>query len=838
MHTKAILCSTVALLGWGLSAPAVLAQDTGESFGEVVVTARKREESILRVPVAATAITGQELEQFATGDLYAVTDRTPGLLIGTGTGSFGAQVSLRGVGTSTLNATIDQSVSLNLDGLQLTQGLAYQSAFFDLDQVELLRGPQALFFGKASPGGVIAVHSAGPTDEAEVILRTGYEFEAETTQTDLIVSGPLTDNLGVRLAYQTTDTNGFFTNAAEADPLGFGAVDPHYRDFGAEQSWIFRGTVQYEPTDRLSVLLKVNLTENRTDGDAGGLQLTSCPDGVGPGFIGIEFLGGGEDCRLDETVRIVDSDPAAFPGVRNNGIPFSDSRQRFGTLEINYDLTDALTLTSVTGIYSIFQEVSISGTNGTYAASTILADTDFWRREYTEELRLASDFDGPLNFTLGAFYEDGGMSNRNNLIGNTAIGLPGALSQGRQNISIDSQSVFGQAVYNILPDLALAGGLRWTHERRHHEAFNTISGTRVVVPTATPILDTEDTLPEISLTYTPTDDLTFFASYREASKSGSFDTVSLPAPGDEVSFGDEHIEGYEIGMKSRWFDRRVIFNISGYSYKYDDLQVGANETSELGSIDIRTLNAATAEIYGVDIEFDYLPSFVEGLTFHSSINYNHSRYDDFSNAQCYGGQTEALGCDQNQDLREFLDEFLLDANGNPDPTRPNPNPTQPNPNFGNYTGQDLSGRPLVRAPDWSASFGFDYEHSLPNDMWFNVAGNALYSDEYFTNAVERADTLQDAYWKTGLSVTLHGPDDAWDLSVIGNNLGNELTTGSCINYDATNGVVFGGIITGAPHDAPMTVGPGGTQEIGCDVDPGRQVWVRFTLRPLGLFDRR
>jgi outer membrane receptor protein involved in Fe transport len=119
-----------------------------DDLQEVVVTARKREESILKVPVVETAITEQQLTQFATADLEGVARQVPDLLFGNATGAFGAQVSLRGVGTSTLNAAIDQSVSLNLDGLQVSQGLAYQAGMFDVAQVEVLKGAQALFYGR------------------------------------------------------------------------------------------------------------------------------------------------------------------------------------------------------------------------------------------------------------------------------------------------------------------------------------------------------------------------------------------------------------------------------------------------------------------------------------------------------------------------------------------------------------------------------------------------------------------------------------------------------------------------------------------------------------------
>lgn len=199
MSSRIFLLSAVAA-GLALqTTPATAQEPEAGQLEEVLVTARKREESILQVPVVATALTHDQLAAFATSSLYAVADRVPGLLFGSGTGSFGAQVSLRGVGTATLNATIDQSVSLNIDGMQMTQGLAYKLGQFDMAQVEVLRGPQALYYGKSSPGGVISIHTANPTDEFEVIASGGYEFEANTTRGELILSGPVSDTLGLRL---------------------------------------------------------------------------------------------------------------------------------------------------------------------------------------------------------------------------------------------------------------------------------------------------------------------------------------------------------------------------------------------------------------------------------------------------------------------------------------------------------------------------------------------------------------------------------------------------------------------------------------------------------------
>ena len=115
---------------------------------EILITARKREESILRVPVVASAFSKDHLEQFQTHDLYTVANRVPGFVIGESVGTVGIQATLRGIGPTSQTATVDQSVSLNIDGLPLTQGYAYTAGMFDVGQVEVLKGPQALFYGK------------------------------------------------------------------------------------------------------------------------------------------------------------------------------------------------------------------------------------------------------------------------------------------------------------------------------------------------------------------------------------------------------------------------------------------------------------------------------------------------------------------------------------------------------------------------------------------------------------------------------------------------------------------------------------------------------------------
>jgi len=201
---KQVLLGGVAMALVLTAAPAMAqapADDDAHVANEITVTARRREESILKVPVVASVLSSEELVRTGTADLSGISARVPGLNLGTSVSSFGTQVSLRGIGTSTLNASIDQSVSLNIDGMQITR-VCPMPWLLRCRPCRSAEGPQALFYGKASPAGVISVRSADPTDQFEVIARAGYEFEAREAKANwsFLVRFPIRSRRGSRPA--------------------------------------------------------------------------------------------------------------------------------------------------------------------------------------------------------------------------------------------------------------------------------------------------------------------------------------------------------------------------------------------------------------------------------------------------------------------------------------------------------------------------------------------------------------------------------------------------------------------------------------------------------------
>lgn len=793
--------------------------------GDIIVTARKRQESILKVPVVVTAISQESLEGFQVTQVTDLPRLVPGLVLGGNLLSIGPQVTIRGVGTSSYDPGVDQSISLNIDGLSLAQGLAFSSGMFDVAQVEVLKGPQALFYGKSSPGGVISLRTADPGAEFELIGRGSYDFEAREARGELIVSGPVSDTLGLRVGTVYSKGDGYFKNRAVPIP-GTGAQAPYSRE-SRPRNFLLRATALWEPTDGFSARLKINHAYDKNV-DAELAQLANCPDGAGQalGFGGfgpalglsavdpIPFIGG-DNCKLDRDIHVVYADPAFFPGIPNGGVPFLKNEQNFGTLELNYDLAPDLAITSTSAYYKLNSRSMVNTSHTTAAGPTFVVTNRFSRRQVTQELRLNSDYSGPLNFTLGGFYEDGRLYDRVHFIRNRAYGFlsPAVLGAEILNddrsttVHIKTYSLFGQLRYKLAEQLELAGGVRWTDETRREEVFDFLTNADITSTLVRPKIHASNFSPEVTLNYTPTDDLTVFGSFKKGYKSGSF-KVAVPAVrGEDNAFDDERVIGGEVGIKSRLFDRALLANLAGYYYQYKGLQVGGIEPAPNGVPVIRTVNAGAARTYGVDFDLAYRPPSVEGLSINASVNWNNARYTELNNIGCYANQTIAMGC----------------------VNFPNPSSLDPGTGLPRFTAQELSGTRMIRAPEWTANLGFDYEMPVGEGMKLQLTNNNQLSSKYVTYpAVGRPnnDNYQKGFVKVDASIALKDAEDHWEVALIGKNITDKLTTSNC---SATN--FAGGLVLGGDNAGGVLPSAAGFAESGCYTDAGRSVWVRVTFRP-------
>ncbi len=874
MNFKPLLLAATALgltlpltPSFGQSAPAASADDS-----EIIVMARKRQESILKVPVTTTVLSSALIERANITGLFDVSKKTVGLKLGIASVESGALISIRGFGTTATDPGVDQSVSLNLDGLQLTQGMSYNVGTFDMQQVEVLKGPQALFFGKASPAGVVSIRTNDPGDRFELIARASYEGVAKEIRNELIVSGPITDTFGIRIAGLYDRFGGFFKNKGVAD-VASGAI-PLGKRIGKSEGFAIRGTAVYKPDSNFSARLKLTYTRDKQQG-ATVQQFVACPEGTRnlAGFTGSAFAPG-ENCKADRNGALVGMNPAAFPGMSTNnqgltplrgGKPASEITQRFGSLELNYTPVDSIDLTSVTGYYRLDVDVDYNCYGSGAGAPACMTQKRLERKDFTQELRASSDYSGPFNFTLGAFYQDGDIFDAETLPGNTRYFLPSLVFEGNMRIRIKAHSAFGQARYKITPDLEFAAGARYSKEKRSLQSityslpftpFNTGVPFNSPIDLTNPKLNSSNWAPEATLTWTPTDDFTLFGAYKKAFKSGSYNIITPTNPagpltfaggrgagvGVDRSYGDEKIEGFEVGIKTRLLDRQLSFNMTAYHYKASNLQVGAILPAAGGLPVLTTLNAASAKIKGIEADFNYRPDAVEGLEIFGAINYNRSRFTSFPNAPCLGGDLFSEGCNQlpgpvtdaalNGAFRTGDDPstplVVEQANLPPGVTAASlPTALQNGTPF-RYTAMDLSGYPLVRAPDWTLTGGFHYTMPVGNEMKIGLGSDIQYSSKYTTIlglAKIRPYFYQKAYAKINANISLSAQDDRWELALIGNNLTNKMNVNAQSGVAAEGNLFFVGGITGGPGRGAA----GLDEQIGF-LDRGRELWIRLTVK--------
>lgn len=261
------------------SAPAEEAADDASS-GDIIVTARRKEERLQDVPVAVTALTGENLENYKVTTVGDIASFVPSMVVGRQVTGGSASIFLRGVGSSSFSAGFDQSVSFNIDGLAMSRGREIAFTQYDVASVEVLKGPQALYFGRNTTGGLISIRTNNPGNDLEVKGKLGYGFEAHEKYAEAVVSGPITDTFGARLALRWNDSRGSLINSGgpATDPATglTRAPQSKYRD--PSETLSGRLTLQYEPTDQIRISLKGGYTSYKDDG-AGNLYERKCGAG-------------------------------------------------------------------------------------------------------------------------------------------------------------------------------------------------------------------------------------------------------------------------------------------------------------------------------------------------------------------------------------------------------------------------------------------------------------------------------------------------------------------------------------------------------------------------------
>lgn len=773
--------------------------------GDIIVTARRRNETAQNTPVPLTVLNDVLLERYAVKGIASIAQMTPGLITGEASGSVGGSISLRGIGSGEAQPFIDQAVSVNVDGVQISTAQLLRAAELDLKQIEVLRGPQALFFGKNSPGGIISLTSADPGDKLEAQLKAGYEFQAKERYVDGIISAPLGDSVGIRLAAHYSKMNGYMKVLSPNVPAN---LTPYDLDgFPNQEEQFYRGTLAFHPSDSLSIKLKGTYTNTRIVGGTSYYSdIISCPYGNTPQapYPGAVVTPG--NCANDAVIYT-----SLLPQSYINASPLNlqdrhggrTNKQTLLTGNIEYKLSPDLTLTSVTGYYHVDEHLT---SNGTYDVSAAYGfGVAFSTSQFSEELRLASKFAGPINFLLGGYYEHRKLYTAT-FIQRIAIGA--TLPTESTHQKHDAFSVFGQLLFDVSPQVQLTAGGRYTHETKHLldlvDYFPATNTSTDFAALATypggpqPKTSFNNFSPEVTATLKPQPGLMFFASYKQGFKSGGFDAAytggALASPVRMAAgqiFRPEKVKGGEVGMKSEFLDRQVTFNATAYWYDYADLQVSSFDNTANTFL---TKNAAKARVRGVELESHFRPHDVPGLNLNASLAYNDAKYIDYA-APCYSGQSNQLGC------------FIVNG----------------------AATQQLGGQPLRKAPHWTGNLGGYYETPITNAVMMSLSADLAYSSGYMASADYQPAGYQNGFAKLDASLRFFSADKRYELAVIGRNLTNQLNLIYVTDRPLTGNGRKGDATTCATGTPGQTTCGMLADIIGTPTQP-RSVALQFTFR--------
>ena len=621
--TMLLASSLAALVAAG---PAFAQEEAGASSGgldEILVTARKRAESLQDTPIAISAFSGDSLEKQQINSVAGLDKVVPNLVVSEtapiGGSSAAASFFIRGIGQTDFNQNTEPGVGIYVDGVYIARSVGSALQLVDLEKIEVLRGPQGTLFGRNTIGGAISLTTKKPSSEAG-----GYA--TATVGSDLLlqfkgsVDAPITDKILTKVTFLAKSRNGYVTRVVDD------------KDLGNENKFAIRGDLRLLPTDNLTIDASVERMHERENGapltlisvyeDApfaaynnyvlNGAECGSMPSPASPNCYNSQWLSG----------RSKDN---------GTGRAVSDMDVLGTTLTINWDVPSPI-LGSDVAVKSISAYRKL---DSYFAAdhdhSPLVIDhtaNDYKQRQYSQEVQVTGS-SKRLNWAAGVYYfrETGTDAN----IVDFAVGS--LLSGG--SIRNRSLAFFGQATFNVTDKLSVTGGIRHTQENKRFtpnqyyitdfvaDANTTLAaGSPQVLPGAVGRLKVNEENYLANISYKVTRDVMIYANYSDGFKSGGF-TQRLAGPPfiSPPSFRPEYVNVYEAGVKSELFDRRVRLNLAGFQTDYKDIQLNVLAP---GLPNPFTLNAAKARIRGFEGELN--ARIAQNWDLNAAIGYLDAKY--------------------------------------------------------------------------------------------------------------------------------------------------------------------------------------------------------------------
>lgn len=718
--------STRGLLG-ALPAAIVLAVIPGEVIAqgasgieEIVVTAQRREQNLQDVPISISAFASESIEKNMFGDVSEYLTRTPNASFITNGARSYRQVSIRGV-TNFRGFVGSSTTGFYVDDFSVA-GSTINPPIMDIERIEILRGPQATYFGRNALGGGISITSKQPTDEFYSSIMADYS-SFNTIDLQGVVNIPLVDDrLAMRLNLKHQESDGHIKNV---HPIG-GGNDSQYQ-YG-------KASFRYTPTDNLTIDTMWQYAAENV-----GMR-EGVPSGVFDTFSGNVLYAGlfpdrTGDGRSDPPIDVVGFYPENRSRVNFNRPQDVGTAFRNGVIRVDYQMSDLL-LTSISGYINsdLFLNGDIDGGSWDYFHEY----RNLEQSSISQEFRLQNSGEGRWKWSVGVLYaHDEGSSYNRTLVGTEEIfGLPNNFLIDREDSEDESDymAVFGQVEYDLTDKLSLAVGGRYSQE----DISADIAGFSGVLVTILSVDDTfTDFSPRVALTYQANDALTLYGTVSKGFKSGGVQIAPNP---ERESFDPETLWNYEVGLKAALLDERLRLNAALFYMDWEDLQVAFQENLIdedgnfvlYGGID----NADSATSKGAELSATALLS--ENLLVNLSVGFLDAKFDEFvafidSQNRVLDGQTIP-----NAPRWTMAADAEYGFNVNAD--------------WSGYIRGEWNYRDEIRATT-SAMIQSGYPWEVPSYDFFNLRvgferedlsvvayAENLFDSSYFTNAYEKANT--------------------------------------------------------------------------------------------------
>ncbi|MEX2963868.1 TonB-dependent receptor [Microbulbifer sp. TYP-18] len=694
---------------------------------EVVVTAQKREQSASDIPIAISVLDGDELADKGIQDFGDLSVSTSSLDVARGNSTNNPVITIRGVGSTDPWINNNPSVSAFSDGVYLPFASYLSMPLYDLERVEILKGPQAGLYGRNSIAGAINFISARPGDEFGGYLDTSYGAYGEQ-QLQAAVDTPVSETLLLRLATTvqrgggyidregTADTTGGFTRAPGVIP----GVDVTSDESGYGDKDIFavRATALWLPTDNISVNSKIHYASDESE----IINSTNLSGDI----LGL-FQPAGDDPFTDYD---------DFAGRM-------DASQKGASVEVNWDL-DSFTFTSLTGVEKLSRQYGV----GDFTPLRLAEPTyDERVSSVSQEFRIAADTDSVhwlagVNATADKIDYGRVLSSADFLMGD----LVSAYEQEDK-----SWSLFGQVDWLFADDWELSSGLRYTDEQKDYEGGSYEGdpfGTSIVSIAfpgvagglwGTSAYDNQDVSGQLKLSWTGIDDTLVYASVSRGFKSGGFDGSGLVNEAGYIPYGAEQLIAYETGIKTLLLADSLELSASAFFYDYSDKQVLAILDLGNGITEAVTQNAAASDVTGLDLELKYHAT--ENLSF---------------------GLAATL-----------LDSEITDWDSD-DPAEVEAR-----------TGNELPGTPensITGDVNWSTEVS---GYGIDSRLW------VVHSDAVFRDIENTPDLMSDGYTLLNARVDVGRAEGDWSVYMFGKNLTDETYVTSVRTLLGMEGAYYG-----------------------------------------------